>query len=60
MILTVLAEVSLVMAISVFGVLELAPLGYLPVLAIFTYLLVMTFLVNDRIKVYLNRKLDAN
>ena len=58
--LTVLAEVSLVLAISVFGVLELAPLGYLPVLAIFTYLLVITFLVNDRIKVYLNRKLNAN
>jgi H+-transporting ATPase len=40
---TVLAEVSLVLAISVFGILELAPLGYLPVLAIFTYLLAMTF-----------------
>ncbi len=57
---TVLAEVSLILAISVFGVLELAPLGYLPVLAIFTYLLIMTFLVNDRIKVYLNRKLNYN
>ena len=58
--LTVLAEVLLILAISVFGVLELAPLGYLPVLAIFTYLLVVTFLVNDRIKIYLNRKLNAN
>jgi H+-transporting ATPase len=58
--LTVLAEVSLVLAISVFGVLELAPLGYLPVLAIVTYLLVMTFLLNDTIKVYFNRKLKAN
>ncbi len=58
--LTVIAEVVLVLGISIFGVLELSPLGYLPVLAIFSYLLVITFLVNDHIKVYLNRKLNAN
>ncbi len=58
--LTVIAEVSLVLAISIFGVLELSPLGYLPVLAIVGYLLVMTFLVNDHIKVYLNRKFNGN
>ena len=58
--LTVLAEISLVLVISIFGVLELAPLGYLPVLAIIAYLLVMTFLVNDHIKVYLNKNLNDN
>ena len=56
--LTVLAEVLLVLVVSIFGVLELAPLGFLPLLAIITYLLVMTFLVNDHIKVYLNKKLN--
>ena len=53
---TVLAEVLFVIAISIFGVLELAPLGYLPVLAILGYALLTTFLVNDPIKVYLIRK----
>ena len=53
---TVLAEVLLVIAISIFGVLELAPLGYLPVLAILGYALLTTFLINDPIKVYLMRK----
>jgi H+-transporting ATPase len=53
---TVLAEVLLVIAISVIGVLELAPLGYLPVLAILGYTLLVTFLINDPIKVYLIRK----
>jgi H+-transporting ATPase len=50
---TVLAEVIFVIAISIFGVLELAPLGYLPMLAILGYALVTTFLINDPIKVYL-------
>ena len=53
---TVLAEVLLVVAISVFGVLELAPLGYLPVLAILAYTLLVSFVINDPIKVYLIRK----
>jgi len=53
---TVLAEVLLVIAISVFGVLELAPLGYLPVLAILAYTLLTTFLINDPLKVYLINK----
>ena len=53
---TVLAEVLFVIAISVFGVLELAPLGYLPVLAILGYALLTTFVINDPIKVYLIRK----
>jgi H+-transporting ATPase len=53
---TVLAEVLFVIAISIIGVLELAPLGYLPVLAIFGYALLTTFIINDPIKVYLIRK----
>jgi H+-transporting ATPase len=53
---TVLAEVLFVIAISVFGVLELAPLGILPVLAILGYALLTTFIINDLIKVYLIRK----
>jgi H+-transporting ATPase len=53
---TVLAEVLLVIAISVFGILELAPLGYLPVFAILGYALLTTFIINDPIKVYLIRK----
>ena len=53
---TVLAEVLFVIAISILGVLELAPLGYVPVLAILGYALLTTFLINDPIKVYLIRK----
>ncbi len=53
---TVLVEVLLIIAISIFGVLELAPLGYLPLLAILGYALLTTFLINDPIKVYLMRK----
>ncbi len=53
---TVLAEVLFVIAISILGVLELAPLGYIPVLAILGYTLLTTFLINDPIKVYLIRK----
>ena len=53
---TILAEVLFVIAISVFGVLELAPLGYLPVLAILGYTLLATFVINDPIKTYLIRK----
>jgi H+-transporting ATPase len=53
---TVLAEVLFVIVISIFGVLELAPLGILPVLAILGYALFTTFIINDPIKVYLIRK----
>ena len=53
---TVLAEVLVVIAIAIFGILELAPLGYMPVLAILGYALLTTFLINDPIKVYLMRK----
>ena len=57
---TVLAEVLFVIAISIFGVLELAPLGYLPVLAILGYALLTTFLINDPLKVYLIRKFKTS
>jgi len=56
---TVLVEILFVVAISIFGVLELAPLGYLPVLAILGYALLTTFLINDPIKVYLIRKFKS-
>jgi hypothetical protein len=53
---TVFAEILFVMAISILGVLELDPLGYMPVLAILGYTLLVTFLINDPIKVYLIHK----
>ena len=56
---TVLAEVLFVIAISVLGVLELAPLDYVPVLAILGYTLLVTFVINDPVKVYLTRKFKA-
>jgi H+-transporting ATPase len=56
---TVAAEILLVTAISTLGFLELAPLGYMPVLAILGYALVMSFLVNDPVKVYLMGKLKG-
>ena len=56
---TVLVEVLFVIAISILGVLELAPLGYLPVLAILGYTLLVTFVINDPVKVYLTRKFRA-
>ncbi len=57
---TVILEVLSVMAVSIFGVLELAPLDYVPVLAILGYVLLTTFLLNDPIKVYLTRKFRSN
>jgi len=57
---TVIAEILLVMAISILGILELAPLGYMPVLAILGYTLLVTFLINDTAKVYLIRKFKGN
>jgi H+-transporting ATPase len=55
----ILAEVLLVTAVSMLGVLELAPLGYLPVLAILSYSLLTSLLINDPIKVYLIDKLKS-
>jgi len=53
---TVTAEILFVIAVSLLGFLELAPLGYIPVLTILGYALLVTFLINDPVKVYLIRK----
>ena len=57
---TVVSEILFVTAISVFGFLELAPLGYISVIAIFGYTLSLTFLINDPVKVYLIRKFKGS
>jgi magnesium-transporting ATPase (P-type) len=57
---TVVTEILFVIAISLLGFLELAPLSYMPVLVIFGYTLVVTFLINDAIKVYLMNKFKAS
>jgi H+-transporting ATPase len=57
---TVTAEILFVIAISLSGFLELAPLGYIPVLAILGYTLLVTFLINDTVKVYLIRKFKGS
>jgi H+-transporting ATPase len=57
---TVTAEILFVIVISLLGILELAPLGYMPVLTILGYTLTVTFLINDPIKVYLIRKFKGN
>ncbi|MDE1830575.1 MAG: HAD-IC family P-type ATPase, partial [Thaumarchaeota archaeon] len=53
LLITTVTEISIVAAISLLGFLELAPLGYIPLLAIIVYSLVASFLVNDPLKVYL-------
>jgi H+-transporting ATPase len=53
---TVFAEGLIVIFISLLGIFELAPLGYLAVSAIFVFTLLTSFLINDPIKVYLIRK----
>jgi H+-transporting ATPase len=57
---TAMTEILFVIAISFLGFLELAPLGYIPVLAIFGYTLLVTFLINDTVKVYLIRKFKGS
>jgi H+-transporting ATPase len=57
---TVTAEILFVIAISLLGFLELAPLDYIPVLAILSYTLIVTFLINDTVKVYLIRKFKGS
>ena len=46
--------------ISLFGFLELAPLGYVTLFGILGYVLIVSFLINDPVKVYLIRKLSNN
>ncbi len=54
---TVLVEVLVVIVISLFGILELSPLGLVPILVTLGYSLLTTLLVNDPIKVLLIHKL---
>jgi H+-transporting ATPase len=56
---TVLAEVLVVVFLSLSGVLELASLSYAAVFAILGYAVLTTFLINDPIKVYLIRRFKA-
>jgi hypothetical protein len=51
-------EILLVIVISLFGFLELAPLGYETLFGILGYVLFVSFLINDPVKVYLIRKLS--
>ena len=53
-------EILLVTVISLFGFLELAPLGYMTLFGTLGYVLFVSFLINDPIKVYLIRKLTNN
>ncbi len=57
---TVTAEILFVIAVSLLGFLELAPLGYMPVLTILGYALLVTFLINDPAKVYLIHKFKGS
>ncbi|MCW3994683.1 MAG: plasma-membrane proton-efflux P-type ATPase [Candidatus Bathyarchaeota archaeon] len=60
LIITILTQIAIIIAISILGILELAPLGYVFVLTILCYTLLTTLLINDPIKVYLMQKLRAN
>ena len=53
MIIMTALEALTIVAISILGFWELAPLGYIPLLAITAYILTVTFIVNDWVKVYL-------
>ena len=55
-IVTVFLEILFVSFISIFGFLELAPLGIPPTLAILGYSFLVSFLINDPVKVYLTDK----
>jgi H+-transporting ATPase len=58
--LTILVELLLVSVISIWGILELAPIGVIPMLTILSYTLLTTFIINDPIKVCLTRKLNQS
>lgn len=60
LIITMVGEILLVIVISLFGFLELAPLGYVTLFGILGYVLIVSFLINDPVKVYLIRKLSNN
>jgi H+-transporting ATPase len=54
---TIIAEILIVILISVIGVLELTPISFASLFAALGYALLTTFLINDPVKVYLIRKL---
>src|SRR5437879_4050964 len=60
LIIIMVGEILLVIVISLFGFLELAPLGYETLFGIRGYVLFVSFLISDPIKVYLIRKLSNN
>jgi H+-transporting ATPase len=51
-----ISEIAVVVAISILGFWEMTPLGYIPVLVVLVYTFVISFLVNDLLKVYLVSK----
>ena len=59
MVITLIAEILFVTIISLLGFLELFPLGYVPLLAIFAYAAAVTFLINDSVKVHLLSRFTA-
>ncbi|MDE1819059.1 MAG: HAD-IC family P-type ATPase, partial [Thaumarchaeota archaeon] len=56
LLITIVTEIAIVSAISILGFEGLGPLGYIPLLVIGVYSFVASFLVNDRLKVYLVRR----
>jgi H+-transporting ATPase len=57
---TVFLEILFVTLIAIFGFLELAPIGILPTLAILVYSFLVSFFINDPVKVYLTDKFKSS
>ena len=53
-------EIAIVATIALFGFFELAPIGYVLLLAIIAYTAVAAFLLNDQVKVHLLRMLSRD
>jgi len=53
---TTIVEVIIIALISAFGFLDLAPIGYIPAIVLAAYVIIMTLLINDPLKVYLISK----
>jgi H+-transporting ATPase len=58
MIIMTALEILIIFVISSSGFWELAPLGYIPLLAITSFILIATFIVNDSAKVWLIRNIS--
>jgi H+-transporting ATPase len=56
LLITTVVEISIVSTISLLGFEELAPIGYIPLLVILVYSFVVSFFINDILKVCLLRK----